>query len=59
MAYGSRSGDADYAAFKEKYGRAALAAEGAAVMKFGDKPGKVVGAVMILAAVAFGNKPRK
>jgi hypothetical protein len=47
----------DYAAFKERYGRGAEVVEGAAVMKLGGKPGKVLGAVMILGAVAFGGKP--
>ena len=47
----------DYAAFKERYGRGAQVVEGAAVMKLGGKPGKIIGAVMILGAVAFGGKP--
>ena len=47
----------DYEAFKAKYGRGAQAVEGAAVMKYGGKVGKVVGGVMILGAVAFGSKP--
>ena len=53
---GANQASADYAAFKAKYGRAAQAAEGAAVMKYGGKVGKVVGATLILGAVIVGSK---
>jgi len=45
---------ADYAAFKERYGRGAQVVEGAAVAKYGGKVGKVVGLVMIAGAMMHG-----
>ena len=54
---GANQASADYAAFKEQYGRGAQVVEGAAVMKVGGKPGKIIGGIMILGAVAFGGKP--
>jgi RHS repeat-associated protein len=45
---------ADYAAFKERYGRGAQVVEGAAVAKYGGKVGKVIGATMIVGAMLYG-----
>ncbi|MEO8362648.1 MAG: RHS repeat-associated core domain-containing protein, partial [Vicinamibacteria bacterium] len=54
---GANQMSSDYAAFKGKYGREAQVAEGAAVMKYGGKAGKVMGAVTIIGAIVFGGKP--